>query len=364
MKSIQRILVVQPYGVGDALFMTPVLRALRTLPTVESVDLLLGSRTEPVFQNNPHVDQIYSIDKGYWHARGTNAIVKDLVSLWKNLRGRYDLLLDFSLQREYGFYGACLGIPRRFGLDYQNRSVFLTRRLSLGEGYEGKHAVDFYCEAGKLLGLEIEDRFLEFYLSESDRSEARRLLGEKSISESSRFLAVAPGGGESWGKDASLKRWPVEFFAEALALLENRTEFEGVLVLGSQDERGLGEELKEKTTLPVVNLCGKISLGVSAALLERSALFLANDGGLVHLAHALRVPLVAFYGPADPLVYGPYPSTPEAISVMREALPCRPCYRGFRYNSACPDHECLTALFPEDVFEFLDQRNFWKGLCQ
>ena len=370
MRSLRRILIVQPYGIGDALFTTPLLRALRTLPTVEAVDLLLGSRTEAVFRNNPHVDQIYSIDKGRWQREGAGRVLRDASSLWKNLKGRYDLLVDFSLQREYGFYaGLFLGIPRRIGFDFKNRGLFLTQTVRIPQGFEGRHVIDFYCDLGRLVGVEVEDRFAEFYLSEKDCEEASQILREKSISATSRFVVIAPGGGESWGKDAVFKRWPVPSFVEMISLLRERLDFETVLVLGSKEERILGEEIQnsggrvETRPYTVVNLCGEISLGGAAAVLEKSALFLANDGGLVHLAHALRVPLVALYGPVGPKVYGPYPETPEALSIVKAGLPCRPCYLRFRYNSACPDRECLTGLGPEEVLEFLDQKNFWQAVC-
>lgn len=360
MKSFRNILVVQPYGIGDALFMTPILRALHALPTVEAVDLLLGSRTEAVFHHNPHVDQIFSIDKGKWHANGRSQMLSDLTLLWEKLHGRYDLLIDFSLQREYGFYGFLLGIPRRIGLNFKNRSIFLTKSLPLRDGYEGAHAVDFYCEAARLIGLEIEDRFLEFYLSEEDREEAKKILGSKSISDSRRFVALAPGGGESWGEDAHFKRWPIHHFAELVSLLKKRMDFEGILAFGSESERQLGEALKEVSSVPVVNLCGEVSLRTCAALLERASLLIANDGGLVHLAHALGTPLVALYGPVDPAVYGPYPLSPQAVAIAKNGLPCRPCYSRFRYNSACVDRECLTELKPQTVMEELDKRDFWR----
>jgi len=350
---------VQPYGLGDALFITPVLRALRNLPSVERVDLLLGSRTEPVFQNNPHVDRIFSIDKDRWRRLGKGAVWKDLVALRRELKG-HDLLIDFSLQREYSFYGQFLfGIPRRIGFDYNSRGTFLTDALPIPGGFEKRHAVDFYAELVRLIGLEIEDRFLEFYLSDADRDEANRFLRENSVSASSRYVVVAPGGGESWGKDAIFKRWPVSFFRETLTHLKKQIDFEGIIVLGSRDERELGEEIKKESELPVINLSGEPSLGGAAALLEKASLFLANDGGLVHLAHALRVPLIAFYGPVDPKVYGPHPPSPRALAVVKKNLPCRPCYGRFRYNSACADRECLTALSPGEVFEFLDRKNFW-----
>lgn len=364
MKSIRRVLIVQPYGLGDALFMTPVLRALRTLPTVETVDLLLGSRTEEVFRNNPHVDQIFSVNKGKWHVQGKGRVAKEAFSLWQNLRGRYDLLIDFSLQREYGFYGQYfLSIPERIGFDFNRRGTFLTKRLSLPNGYEAKHVAAYYTELLKLIGLEIDSPFLEFYLSKEDRQKAGEILQRKSISPSSRFVVVAPGGGESWGKDAGFKRWPGRFFAQSLQFLKARMDYEGVLILGSKAEEALAKELEENSPVPIVNLCGQTSLAQSAAILEKSLLLLANDGGLVHLAHALGVPLVALYGPVDPKVYGPFPVRETAVPIERKGLPCRPCYFRFRYNSSCPDRECLENLSPEEVFSTLDRKNFWASLC-
>ena len=55
--------MVQPYGLGDMLFITPVLRALRLVSSVERVDLLIGSRTKEIIASNPHVNDIYVIDK-------------------------------------------------------------------------------------------------------------------------------------------------------------------------------------------------------------------------------------------------------------------------------------------------------------
>ncbi|MBI2166823.1 MAG: glycosyltransferase family 9 protein [Candidatus Omnitrophica bacterium] len=366
MNSIRRVLIVQPYGLGDALFTTPLLRALRTLPSVESVDLLLGSRTEAIFRNNPHAGQIFTLDKDRWHSLGRRELLREIFFWWKKLRGRYDLLIDLSLQRETAFYsGVFLGIPRRIGFNFKHRGTFLTQSISLPRGFEGRSVVEFYAELGRLVGLEIEEPFLEFYVSEEDRQRAWEI--HRPADES--YLAVAPGGGESWGKDAHFKRWPACYFAQALLEFRKRVNFGSVVILGSKGERSLGEAMEQTLAsdsgnppdFKVINLCGEVSLGVAAAILEGARLLLANDGGLVHLAHALHVPLVALFGPADPKVYGPFPAYPRAVPVMRRDLPCRPCYSNFRYNSACVDRECLTELPPEAVKVFLDRKNFWKN---
>src|SRR3989338_11395855 len=59
---VERILIIHPFGLGDALFMTPLIRALKE-GGVKQIDLLLGSRTRELFRHNPHVGRIYEWDK-------------------------------------------------------------------------------------------------------------------------------------------------------------------------------------------------------------------------------------------------------------------------------------------------------------
>ena len=360
MKSIRRVLVAQPYGIGDLLFVTPVLRALRLKPSIEKVDLLLGSRTESVVRSNPHVDEIFSIDKDRFRDQGKWRTFREVLALGKKLRGNhYDLLLDYSLRAEHAFFAQFfLGIPRRAGFDYKRRGFFHNRRIRIPEGFANRHVADTFCDLAEAAGIPVEDRFLEFYLGNRDHEEADRILREKGGRSFRHFLVVSPGGGESWGQDAHFKRWPPRFFAGLIERLQGVKGWDGAVILGSAGEKELAAELKGFLKMPGLNLAGEISLPASAAVIARAALFLGNDGGLVHLAHALRVPLVAFYGPVDPEVYGPYPPGSDAIAVVKEGLECRPCYRKFRYASDCPHRHCLQALTPEEVFEFLTGSEF------
>ncbi len=358
--TLRRVLIVQPYGIGDLLFLTPVFRALRLLPTVEKVDLLLGSRTEAVLRGNPHVDRLYSIDKDLFHRRSSFENFRELARLGRQLRKEnYDLLLDYSMRGEYAFLSALfLGIPERVGFDYKRRGFFHTRRMPIPQGFSGRHVVEYYCDLAELAGIRVEDRFLEFYPESEDRAKAERILRRSSLGENPRFLALSPGGGESWGKDAHFKRWPAAHFAELADQLGIQTHAGGIVILGSAQEKELGTEIQNRMKTRAVNLAGEVSFRTAAALIEKSFLLVGNDGGLVHLAHALRKPVIAFYGPVDPGVYGPFPPSPEAFSIFDESLECRPCYRNFRYNAACPDRRCLTELRPEQVLKMLTQKGF------
>lgn len=363
MRPFRRVLIVEPYGIGDLLFLTPVLRALRLVPTVEKVDLILGSRTEAVVRSNPHVDEIFSIDKDLFHRRSRLQNFQEVRRLTKVLKkNRYDLMLDYSQRPEYGFWARFfLGIAVRAGFDYARRGTFLTHRVPLPEGFWGRHVVDFYCEVAQKAGIPVDDRDLEFYVQDEERDAAQVCLEAQGFAVP-RYAVVAPGGGESWGKDAHFKRWPVRFFAQLIQKLKSRLAIPGVVILGSTGERELAGELASRIDLPSVNLAGDCSLNLTAALIERSSLFIGNDGGLVHLARALQIPVIAFYGPVPPEVYGPYPPSPEAVAIFKQDLECRPCYRKFRYKSDCEHRNCLQALEPEEAFAQIQNSGFLNEL--
>lgn len=357
MRTLRRVLIVHPYGIGDLLFVTPVMRALRLIPTVETVDLLLGSRTREVVENNPHINDIFVVDKDRAHRQTRLENFRDFWELGRKLRTkRYDLILDYSLRREHALFGRFfLGIPRCAGFAYKKRATFHNIRFPLPEAFWKRHVVDFYCDLAEAAGIPVEDRFLEYCfprtasLIEAEVTTKLKLLPE-------RFLAVAPGGGDSWGKEASFKRWPTKYFAELIKRLQEEKDIHGVAILGSRSENALCEEFQAMIKPPSVVLAGETSLVQTAMVLKKAALFVGNDGGLVHLAHALHVPLIAFYGPVPPEVYGPYPPSSEAVAVFKQGLECRPCYYKFRYNKECKTIACLNDLKPEEAFEQIRER--------
>ena len=386
MRTLRRVLIVHPYGIGDLLFVTPVMRALRLIPTVETVDLLLGSRTREVVEHNPHINDIFVVDKDRAHRQTWLENLRDQWALgWKLRAKHYDLILDYSLRREHAFFGRFfLGIPRCAGFAYKKRATFHNIRFPLPEAFWKRHAVDFYCDLAEAAGVPVEDRFLEYYFPKpfslietevsakphfplkkskvNGTSPGDLLLEENKCQDKlkllpERFLTVAPGGGDSWGKDASFKRWPVKYFAELVTRLEEERGIRGVAILGSSSEKALCEELQAMIQPPSVVLAGETTLAQTAAILKRSALFIGNDGGLVHLARALQVPLIALYGPVPPEVYGPYPPSPDAIAVYKKDLACRPCYYKFRYNNQCPTVACLKDLTPDEVMEMIKRNS-------
>lgn len=350
MKRFKRVLLVQPFGIGDALFITPVIRALKQAG-VEKIGLLIGSRTAEVFQRHPQVDEIYVVDKDLLKQKTLWGKLAFYAGLFKRLRAaRYEAYFDFSNTREYAAWiFFFVGVAYRAGFNYKNRGCYFTRKIEIPNGYSEKHVAEYYADLPRAAGIPVPDLQMDFYLKPEDEQQAEERL--QALGVTGKFAVVAPGGGESWGKEAYFKQWSPRFFAQTANAMGEPISYEPVLILGSDKEKVLGEEFAKEYAGKSINLCGQTGLIESAALLKRAALLLANDGGLVHMARALRVPVVALYGPVDEKIYGPYPAGENYLAVGRGNLECRPCYQKFRFNSACEHRACLTELFPKEVFQ-------------
>ncbi len=361
-KSVKRVLLVHPYGIGDALFITPLIRTLKE-NGVNQIDLLLGNRTREVFEANPNIHQIFEWRK----LRPTNFKdkIKYLFSLaqlyfqvWKN---HYPIMFDCSPTAKFAFPSlAYFWIPLRIGFNFKGKGFFLTHKINLPRGFSGRSMVEYYLDLVRFLDYKPSDRKTEFFLKEGDDHSAEILFQKLNINLEQPIVAVAPGGGESWGKDARLKRWPVQNFALLIQkIFGHRGIFGTILVLGSKNERPLGDELiKHFDGTAIFNLCGDVSICASASLLRRSLCWIGKARYLVHLENALEVPLVAIFGPVDPQVYGPYPNDEKAIAIVNEGPVCRPCYQRFRYQEMCIGLECLNQLTPEKVYQQIKASRF------
>jgi len=350
---IRRVLVVQPYGIGDLLFITPVLRALRLIPTVERVDLMIGSRTRAVIQANPHVNDVLVIDKDKMHANSRTENFRFLQMLGKDLKkNRYDLLLDYSIRGEYAFLGRFfLGISKRAGYAYKNRAFFHNIRLPIPDGFQGKHAVDYACDLAEQAGVKVKDRFVEFFFSQNQSHTLDAVLTPQLPSD---YIALSLGGGESWGKDAHLKRWDAANFAKFSQYLLAKSGAKKIMLIGSAGERGLAEEFL-KSSVAAEDWTGKLSITETAWVIKKALFFVGNDGGLLHLARAVFKPAIGIYGPADPQVYGPYPQGVDSAAIYQPPVDGKPRYFKFRYD---PQDSSLKKLTVQAAIEILERQKF------
>jgi heptosyltransferase-2 len=119
-----------------------------------------------------------------------------------------------------------------------------------------------------------------------------------------------------------------------------------VALIGSARDHEVCAEVA-KLAPGAINLAGETTLTELAALIRRGTICVSNDSGPMHLAVALGRPVVAVFGPTDPVWAGPYR---QDNAVLRVDLPCSPCY--LRLLSRCThNHDCMKNVAAATVIE-------------
>ena len=348
-----RVLIVNPFGIGDVLFSTPLIRAFRRAFPSSYLAYLGNRRTEGILRRNPHLDEVFIYEKDeavmLW-ARDRWSAIRHVLGLLKAIRRRrFDLALDLSLGERYSFFLAWLGVARRIGLDFRHRGRFLTHRFPI-EGYEEQHVVEYYAQLLEMIGLRMLEPTLELVPREEDRRFAAARVRQLVRRPNQPLIGMVPAGGISWGLQAHFRRWPKEGFIDVGRALGQR-HGATILVFGEPKDMAICEDISRAICPCAVNMSGQTTLEQFVSLLGQCVLVVTNDGGPVHIATSQAIPTVSIFGPVDPYVYGPYPLTSSHRVVYQAELPCRPCYHRFKLPPCPYERECLTQVEPGDVIE-------------
>lgn len=350
----QRILIVNPFGIGDVLFTSPLIRAVREAFPTSMVGYLCNRRTERILISSPHLNKRFVYEKDELESLWQRSPWKgawSLVSLARQIRReRFDLVIDLSLGERYSFLLKLIGVRRRVGFNYRHRGRFLTEGVSI-DGYHDAHVVEYYRQLLRFLGIQLLKDGLELSPSPEDQRWAAQWLRDHQLDEEGLILVgIVPAGGVSWGGDASFRRWGFEEFAAVGDALVERYGVR-VLLFGESADAAICQTVSRLMKSPTLDLSGQTTLGQFVSLLARLKLVICNDGGPLHLAVSQGVPTVSVFGPVDPNVYGPYPPLARHVAVYREDLPCRPCYHHFRLPLCPYERACLTTLGQQEVIQ-------------
>ncbi len=288
MGSQHRICIILTGGIGDFIASLPALdRIRRGFPG--SRRLLLGNPLWlPLVQAVGWVQEIRSVDDLPVHAGFTGRLPGD--HPLRRFLADFDLIISWFGDRE-GLWEAtlreaCTGRLR----------VHPYHRV---HGFEG-HVSEYYLTTLQGLGLPAPDR-AEVHLAPvpllRDAVRSRSLSPGNDSHGEARFLCLHPGSG-------SLKKnWPREKFLEVARGAFARWRLPSLVVIGpaEQDQKAFWR----KATGPALSVTEKPALLETAETLFRASLYVGNDSGITHLASAVGTPVVALFGPTDPVRWAP-----------------------------------------------------------
>lgn len=190
----------------------------------------------------------------------------------------------------------------------------------------------------KALGFVSAGRDVRLNLGDDYREAGKDLLQRYGIGGGRILVGMAPGA--TYGP---AKRWYPDRFAGVSDRLHE--EFNGeTLLFGSKADHAVAEEVKKHAVYPVVNVAGQTSLKEAIALIAQCRLFISNDSGLMHVAGALGVPLVAVFGSTNPVTTSP---VGEKSIIVTKGVSCSPCLK----EKCDTDFRCMDLITADEVYE-------------
>jgi heptosyltransferase-2 len=346
--SAEKILIVQPSWVGDAVMATPALRALRGLYPSAHISYLLRRYVKPLYSGMPWADQLITYRTG----KTTGRVGKGLFDVAARLRaGHFDLAVLLTNSFKTALMCKMANIPRVVGYDRDGRGFLLTDRL-LPTKDKGKFVptpiIKTYLGLARYLGSDDRDLKMELFVTEPERREAQDVLtrlgldgaiSRPAAAGASPLILLNPGA--NYG---AAKCWRPEYFAELADRLIDQ-HHATVFISAAPKERRIADAVKQAMKRAALDLSNTgITLGALKEIIRRCDLMITNDTGPRHIAAAMDVPVVTIFGPTFPEWTEIYYPRERQVSVK---VFCGPCQK-----KVCPlDHRCMTRITPAMVYD-------------
>ncbi len=333
---VRRLLLIKPSSLGDIVHAMPTLAALRERFPQAEVTWLVKRQWAPLVDVMAGVDQVCSVSEGL---RGWLGRVPALRA------AGFDLVVDLQGLFRSGAMAWSTGCDRRIGFANarEGSPLFYTSRVAVPS--VPMHAVDRYLLVAEALGAArpTQPQF-EFVDRSEDRQAVETMLARAGMVAQQPWVAMNVSA--RW----ETKRWPPQHFAEAADRL-SQTHGLPVVLIGGPAERPESLAVTALMRTKAIDLTGQTPVGLLPGLLRRATVLVTNDSGPMHIAAAVGTPVVALFGPTDPVRTGPYG---KGHVVLSHAVECRPCFR--RDCARAVPLECLTAVGPESVVRAVEQQ--------
>jgi len=341
---VKKIFIKSVNWVGDAVMVTPAIRAVRRAFPQAQITLLARPGIAEVFEGNPDIDRLWVGDE-----RGSFRRFREIVARMRHER------FDWGLSLPNSFAAALLlylgGVKQRVGYGRDGRGFLLTDVVKPTREILSVHEVEYYLNLlHGVCDVSQQERKLILEPPPTAEAQARRVLEESGLADAVRqghpLVGICPGAAHG-----TAKRWLPERFAEVSDRLAERWGARGVVV-GAPNEREVGQQVAAAAQHPITVLSGQFPLRTLIALIGHFRLFLTNDCGSMHLAAARNVPLVAVFGPTKDENTAPYHPDARIVRSAKVDCPDHPCMQ----RHCKREHQCMTSVSVDEVARVADEQ--------
>lgn len=319
----KNILIIRLSSLGDVLLTTPIVRSIKKLNPSASIDFIVQKEFLEVYQNNPHLRNCFSYDKQNRQITESNFFsIKNydlIIDLQNNKRSK-EIISDFN------------GVVNRFRKSSLKKILLVKTKINLMKNLSP--IPDRYAECAS--GLELDEHGLEIF----DKN--KNLYKQKSQKN---IIGICPGSKHY------TKMWNADYFTElANNLLSIGYE---VAIIGGSSDKVITDKILNSNRY-FLDFTTKNNLLETVDNLSKCKLVVCNDSGLMHLASAVQIPLIAIFGSTvREFGFTPYKCT--NLVLENNLLNCRPC--SHIGKSRCPKKhfKCMLEIKPEFVLNKIEE---------
>jgi len=332
-EEIKTILIRGTNWIGDVIMSLPAVSSVRLTFPGARITVLAKPWVADIYRACPDIDDVI-----VFQSPGVHDGIGGKIRLAGELREeKFDLALLLQNAIEAALIAWRARIPLRAGYNSDCRGPLLTHSVQRTREIRRVHQIGYYLEMVRSLGFATAGKNIHILPDADARAAAETILAEQGIQKGDTLIGIAPGA--SYGP---AKMWFPERYAAVADKLAD--EFSAkVILFGSSGDRERTDLVQRHSSHSLIDLAGKTALREAIALIHRCDLFISNDSGLMHLAGALDVPLVAIFGSTNPVATSP---AGDRSRVIHKDVPCSPCLK-----KECPtDFRCMDLIQVDDVY--------------
>ncbi len=327
-----KILILRFSSIGDIVLTTPVVRCIKKQYPEAEVHFVTKKAFSPIVQTNPYISKVHLL----------NDSLMDLVNELK--QEKFDYVIDLHHNQRTFILKTMLGV-KAYSFNKLNFEKWLMVNFKINR-LPQKHIVDRYLETCAPLGVVNDVAGLDYFIPEDDKVDTTDLP------------EGCHKGYVAWviGAKQHTKKFPVDKVALAIGKLNYP-----VVLLGGKEDIAEGESIAQLAVInnpAVYNVAGKFTLNQSASVVQQARLVVTNDTGLMHIAAALKKPIISIWGNTIPgFGMGPYYGNAKVkhYKFEIEGLSCRPCSK-LGYEQCPKGHfKCMREMDEAAIAATIEQ---------
>jgi len=323
-----KVLVIKISALGDVILAIPSLRVLREKFSQAHITAVVSQSYQSITAGCPYLDQVITLlpKVSYLDIWRTSSELR---------KADFDLVVDLQNSRKSHILGFLSGATRRYGYDNGKFSFLLNHKIK--DKKTPLSPIRHQAQALALLGIKSVKENLELWPQEEDETWAREFIAKHRKNTSTQLIGINLGASPKWPS----KRWPLEKFA---ALLDKARDSKlEVVITGDSKDKRLVKKLRTLSKSSFIDASGKTNIMQLACLIKRCSVYITSDSAPLHLAYAMRTPVVALFGPTDPARHA---LLGAQQLIIKKDTSCAPCYK-----RSCREHSCMNEIEVEKVFK-------------